>query len=62
MKTPKLIAFVIFLYIGLFCFTYCSPKEPMTLKVMSYNIRHGEGLDTLLDPVPLRFIGHCSLP
>jgi endonuclease/exonuclease/phosphatase family metal-dependent hydrolase len=49
MKTPKLIAFVIFLYIGLFCFTYCSPKEPMTLKVMSYNIRHGEGLDTLLD-------------
>lgn len=27
----------------------CEQKEPISLTIMSYNIRHGEGLDTIID-------------
>ncbi|WP_297693259.1 endonuclease/exonuclease/phosphatase family protein [uncultured Eudoraea sp.] len=34
---------------GLLSLLACSQKETVTFKIMSYNIRHGVGLDTILD-------------
>ena len=39
----------IILLIGMFSIFGCKHKETINLKVMSYNIRHGEGMDTVLD-------------
>ena len=42
-------AFFTGILIGVFSFISCQQTKSTSLKVMSYNIRHGEGLDTILD-------------
>jgi len=32
-----------------FCVTGCASREPVTLRVLTYNIHHGEGMDKKLD-------------
>jgi endonuclease/exonuclease/phosphatase family metal-dependent hydrolase len=49
MKKFKSYFFLILITIGIFCFYTCKKEKVVSLKVMSYNIRHGEGLDTILD-------------
>ena len=49
MRNLGLIKISIALCIGLLSFQSCFSKRTIDLKVMSYNIRHGEGLDTILD-------------
>ena len=46
---PKRILFLALLVNGLMSFYACQQEQTMDLKIMSYNIRHGAGLDTLLD-------------
>ena len=40
---------LILMTIGLVNFYSCSQKESISLKIMSYNIRHGNGLDNIQD-------------
>lgn len=40
---------IIYILICISFFSSCKNKESIDLKIMSYNIRHGEGLDTILD-------------
>ncbi len=37
------------LAIGLFSFSACNQQQTIDLKIMSYNIRHGEGMDTIIN-------------
>ena len=45
----KQVLFITLLTIGMVGFYACKQKESIDLKIMSYNIRHGEGIDTILD-------------
>lgn len=45
----KFTSLFVLITIGLFSFYSCTQKETILLKIMSYNIRHGEGMDTILD-------------
>ena len=46
----KYLLFLILLIVGLLSIFYaCKHKETISLKIMSYNIRHGEGSDAILD-------------
>ena len=49
MRKLKSIILFIFLGIGLSSLSSCANKKSVELKIMSYNIRHGEGLDSILD-------------
>jgi len=49
MTKYKHILFLVFLLTGLLGFSACDKQETANLKIMSYNIRHGEGLDGALD-------------
>lgn len=40
---------LIVLAVGLLCYAACQQEQKTDLKIMSYNIRHGEGIDTILD-------------
>lgn len=45
----SLFLILLLLGIGLISFNACSNQHSVGLKIMSYNIRHGEGIDTILD-------------
>ncbi|MDH3698786.1 MAG: hypothetical protein OEQ81_08985 [Flavobacteriaceae bacterium] len=49
MKVFRFISVLSLLEVGLLSFGGCNQKEPISLTIMSYNIRHGEGLDTIVD-------------
>ena len=49
MKKFHSVLFSILITIGLVSFYSCTQKEVIHFKIMSYNIRHGEGMDTILD-------------
>ena len=49
MPKYKLVLVPVLLFFGLLSFYSCEQEQSIDLKIMSYNIRHGEGLDTILD-------------
>lgn len=49
MTRHKVLLFTILISIGFVSFNSCKKKETINLKIMSYNIRHGERLDSALD-------------
>lgn len=49
MTKNKLLFFLLLLVNGVFSFYACKQQSITDLKIMSYNIRHGEGMDSVLD-------------
>lgn len=45
----KLTAILLALALVILSVTGCAPREPVTLRVLSYNIRHGDGMDRHID-------------
>ena len=40
---------IILICLSIFSFYACKQEQIVNIKIMSYNIRHGEGMDTILD-------------
>jgi len=49
MKKHKIVLSLILIISGLICIYSCTGKQTIKLKIMSYNICHGQGLDSVLD-------------
>lgn len=49
MRQHRQIFGLLLLTLGLLSSLSCKKEEPIKLKLMSYNIHHGEGMDTILD-------------
>jgi len=49
MKQHRQILVLILFTLGSLSYSACKKEEAIKLKIMSYNIHHGEGMDTILD-------------